>query len=269
MKKITYLFLIVLFLGNYGCSSLDSKKIIKDYFMKNLLSFYIENADSVSFYFVMNSQLPSSISNKNPEITYSKIFFKGQNEDSTNFPYEIMKSFYVTSDRNINLTFAYVQKYSINQLPTDWKNQKINFVLNTNYGKYTVEKPIEEIKFSNIFPEIQALYLLPSLKINNGEYNFQLLAIRLNPAQGSYLPTSEKLRIEIQNDKLLYKSNEGKNYMQMISEVLPISIGDYYLYQENVIPSKAKIDLNGARTAKLIIPAMPINYISTINFWGN
>jgi len=73
----------------------------------------------------------------------------------------------------------------------------------------------------------------------------------LNPAQGSYLPTSEKLRIEIQNDKLLYKSNEGKNYMQMISEVLPIAIGDYYLYQENVIPSKAKIDLKGAQHSKV------------------
>jgi len=269
MKKITTFLLMLLIFGIFSCSSFDSKKLTKEFIMKNLLAFYIENQDSVFFYFVLNSSLPIELDEKIPAVEYTKLYFKGQSEDSAIYPQEIMNSFYRTSEKNINITFVYSQKFSKNQLQSNWKSQKVNFVLNTNSGKYTIEKSIEDMNPANIFPEIQALYLLPAMKINNGLYNFQLLAIRLNSVQGSYLPSSERMRVEIENDKVIYNSSEGKNFMQVISDVFPVEIGDYYVYEESVDFASEKIKYKGSHKAKLIIPAMPINYVSTIDFWNN
>lgn len=268
MNKITKLLLLMMIFGTIACSSFDSKKVAKQFITKNMLEFYIENDDTVYFYFIINSILPQEINESNLTIEYAKMYFKGQSEDSAQYPTNIVNSIYKESEKNRKITLAYVQKFSKNQLPNDWKNNKIYFVVNTNYGKFTVEKSVEEISPSSIFPEIQALYLLPTLKADADVLNFQLLAIRLNPAQGSYLPSSERMRLEVQNDKIIYNSSEGKNFMQMISEVFPAKIGDYYLYEQIVNIESEKMKYKGGHKAKLIIPAVPINYVSTVDFWN-
>jgi len=269
MKKITKLLILIVLFSNLACSSFNSKKNAKEFIMKNLMTFYIESQDSVNFYFVMNSVLPLELSKSVPKMEYLKVYFMGQNEDSAVYPQEIINSSYKRANQQINLTYAYMKKFKKDELPKDWKQSKINIALNSNYGKYTIVKSIDDINYSDIFPEIQALYLLPTIKINNGVYNFQLLAIRLNTVQGSYLPTSEKLRLEIQNEKILYNSSEGKNFMQMISNVLPEEIGNYYVYQQSINFTNEKTKFKGECKAKLIIPAVPINYVSMIDFWSD
>jgi len=269
MKKITKLLILIVLFSNLACSSFNSKKNAKEFIMKNLMAFYIENQDSVNFYFLINSKLPLELSRSVPKMEYLKVYFRGQSEDSATYPQEIINSSYKGAEQQINLTYAYIQKFKKDELPNDWKQSKINIALSSNYGKYTIEKSIDDINYTDIFPEIQALYLLPTIKISDDVYNFQLLAIRLNTVQGSYLPTSEKLRLEIQNEKIIYNSSEGKNFLQMISNVLPEEIGNYYIYQQSVNFASEKMKFKGECKAKLIIPAVPINYVSMIDFWSD
>ncbi|HRT67702.1 MAG TPA: hypothetical protein P5216_03065 [Bacteroidota bacterium] len=208
--------------------------------MKNLMTFYIESQDSVNFYFVMNSVLPLELSKSVPKMEYLKVYFMGQNEDSAVYPQEIINSSYKKANQQINLTYAYMKKFKKDELPKDWKQSKINIALSSNYGKYTIVKSIDDINYSDIFPEIQALYLLPTIKINNGVY-----------------------------EKILYNSSEGKNFMQMISNVLPEEIGNYYVYQQSINFTNEETKFKGECKAKLIIPAVPINYVSMIDFWSD
>lgn len=56
--------------------------------------------------------------------------------------------------------------------------------------------------------------------------------IRLRPDQSEYFPTSERLRVEILNSsgKPLWRSDDSKNFLQVISEVEPKMVGQIHRY---------------------------------------
>jgi hypothetical protein len=109
-----------------------------------------------------------------------------------------------------------------------------------------------------------------SKKINDSTFQIGIIATRLNLVDDEYLPTSESIRAVItsENEKDIWHSNNNLNYLQVISKVLPDSIGQSYDYQLfwNMKNDNGKKFSGEKITANLIIPASPKNYFTSIKF---
>lgn len=107
-------------------------------------------------------------------------------------------------------------------------------------------------------------------EVTDSTITFALLAERLRPVNDDYHPNSEKFRVEIFNAKgaLVFNSNFGMNYMQMISHVEPYRVSEKkrfeYLWDgkgNNKLPLPA-----GKYKAVLTMVVKPISYGAEIEF---
>lgn len=111
------------------------------------------------------------------------------------------------------------------------------------------------------------LELNPDVRIENNLLKFSLKAKRNFIVEKEYLPTSEELRIIISDKKgrIIYQSNQGMNYFQVVEQVKPIEIDDTYTYElASKIPSGM---IKGNKySIQFIIPAKPQFYIKTFEY---
>lgn len=145
-----------------------------------------------------------------------------------------------------------------------------DFYFTTNYGIIRKSLPKQNIDFREIVRKNEFLKLIPGIKeIDNNSIEFQLLAIRQTPNQGSFMPSSENFRVEITNasNPKVWNSSDGQMFMQMIESVLPIFPGTENYVKLNYIVDKTKFKLNGKNTVTFIIPAMPDPMSVTTNYW--
>jgi hypothetical protein len=109
-----------------------------------------------------------------------------------------------------------------------------------------------------------------SERIDDKFVKFKLSATRLEIVDNEYLPNSESLRVEIydSNNSIIFNSSLGQNFFMAIMDVEPKEIGETktfeYLwdYKDNF---KKKVK-PGKYSVRLIIPAMPDQYFTTIEF---
>lgn len=130
----------------------------------------------------------------------------------------------------------------------------------TDKGKITKENEI-------VFPETEsALSLVPIFKIEDDMLVFRLAAKRNEIVEREYFPSSENLRIIMKNEKgkIIYQSNKGMNYFQVIEDVKPIDINDTYVYE-----LKTKIPDNfdkGKYKITYMLPAKPFPYQKVLEY---
>lgn len=126
-------------------------------------------------------------------------------------------------------------------------------------------------------PVQQSQQVQPPLKIeprieqeDDSTIVFVLLAERVRFLEREYFPTSERLRVEIYDQKgnLLWSSAVGRAFLQVIGPVEPQSIGEVYRYELDWNGT----DQNGQKlppghyTAKLILPIVPAPMQATVEF---
>jgi len=160
--------------------------------------------------------------------------------------------------------------------PFNFTNRKIEdmlfvFEVKTSNEVYEIRKLATEIDKIQNKPSEQPLELIPSVAMQNDSTAlFTVTATRLANVINEYIPTSEEFRVEILSGKgnLIWSSNFGMNYLQVILQVRPEKIGDTYKYslEWNGQTNKGVPATPGNYTANLIIPARPNQYSSTIQF---
>lgn len=118
-----------------------------------------------------------------------------------------------------------------------------------------------KIKLVNVEDLQTEFFVLPNIKYFDSTYKFGLYLIKLsNDDVEKYFPSSERLRIEIfdDNGRTVWKSNENKNYLTVIGELLPKEIGEYHYYE--IEWNSYDIDkniLNNEFTVNYILPLQP------------
>lgn len=118
-----------------------------------------------------------------------------------------------------------------------------------------------------VFPETEsALSLVPIFLIEDDMLVFRLAAKRNEIVEREYFPSSENLRILMQNEKgkVIYKSNKGMNYFQVIEDVKPIEINETHIYE-----LKTKIPVHfdkGKYKITYILPAKPLPYQTVLEY---
>lgn len=116
-----------------------------------------------------------------------------------------------------------------------------------------------------------ALEISPTILFHSKDsIEFKVEVKRLEEVEGEYLPDSEELRIEIWNENgmLAWKSSEGMNYMQVITNVKPEQVGGihWYNFMWNGITNRGKRLLPAEYDIYFIIPAKPKPYITKMKF---
>lgn len=160
--------------------------------------------------------------------------------------------------------------------PFNFTSRKIEdlffiFEIKTSKEVYEIRKMAAEIdKIQNKTSEAP-LELIPSVSMQSDSTAvFSITATRLTNVVNEYIPSSEEFRVEILTAKgnLVWSSNFGMNYLQVILPVKPEKIGDTYKYslEWNGQTNKGVPATPGNYTANLIIPARPNQYSSTIQF---
>jgi len=97
-----------------------------------------------------------------------------------------------------------------------------------------------------------------------------LSAKRKYKKENEYLPSSEDLRVKVktQSGKTIWLSNYGKNFLQVISEVNPVEVGDVHVYsiKWDGKSRSGKLFKSGSYIVELTIPAQPDNYTVTLKY---
>lgn len=115
----------------------------------------------------------------------------------------------------------------------------------------------------------KALELYPSVnKTSDSTATFVLYAKRDHIKENEYIPTSEKMRVLIfsEKGKMVYNSSFGKNFLQVISPVLPEKVGEIYKYELkwDGVDTNGKRLPTGTYRVEMIIPANPQKYSKSI-----
>ncbi len=102
---------------------------------------------------------------------------------------------------------------------------------------------------------------------------FSMDAVRLKPQEEEYFPTSERIRVIVRNQKgkVLWRSDEGIAFLQVIGEVQPKEIFDCYRYSYvwDGKDSEGRFILDQKLNIELILPIYPNPIIKFIEYGGN
>jgi hypothetical protein len=108
----------------------------------------------------------------------------------------------------------------------------IHLLITTDSAIYENVFPLEKIIL--LATDTTAMFdLTPSIgDITDSSATFYLKAERLKTKMGEYFPTSETLRVQILSKKgvLEWSSDNNMNFLQVITSVLPVNLGEPYTY---------------------------------------
>ncbi len=154
----------------------------------------------------------------------------------------------------------------------NWPNPKtrthdmtVEIKIFTKKSIYAIKTNYTKILSDYIVQCNGALDLLPfEIKSSDTSYVLGMAAVRRDMNEDEYVPSSEDFRAEIFTYKgtLLWSSNFNMNYMQLISEVKPIKIGEAYLFTTiwNGRKNNKKKVRSGDYKIKLLLPVQPHPY---------
>ena len=134
--------------------------------------------------------------------------------------------------------------------------------------KYSRKHTLNSLQLEPNYAKLEFLKLYPKVsEISPKLMKFEVFAIRVVPHSGEYLPSSEVLRTEIYNYKTgkIINSSEGKNFLQVLTEVEPKVVGEYKIFETQIDLTKHTI--SERNLIRFIIPAVPNKYIVEINYW--
>jgi len=268
MKNST---LLLLFLLVIACSSVDRKNEQKLPIEPNI---NLIKSDKNNYTITLN--MTAANDSKSPEHLFLrdmqeieiKVFENSKFIDSARITkFEI--SSMTANDGKVSSTLFFRQPF--NFINRKIKDLSFVFYFKTSNEVYEINKQSNEIEKIQDNASEEPLELVPSVAMQNDSTAvFSLTATRLANVINEYIPTSEEFRVEILSGKgnLVWSSNFGMNYLQVILQVKPEKIGETHKYslEWNGQTNKGVPAPPGNYTANLIIPARPKHYSSTIQF---
>ncbi len=261
MRMLTFLIAILLF---SSCQSAKNKEIIisEDDFL------YMESNDSlfIYVYHIVDTE------NSTPSIIESIEFsFLDKNSDTLILKQDmeiVFNNLYPTGENSLRNTQIFNSAIHINDLKgIDYTDTKILFSVKTDNKIQNVtlqtkksKDTSETNKFLRLFPGI--------VEVAPNSLEFQVFAIRTMPRSGEYLPSSEHLRIFMQDieQKTFFNSSEERDFLQALFTVEPVNVGNYFLYKTSFQLPK-NYSINGLNRITYTIPSKPITYQLEINYW--
>ena len=269
MKKIFILFSM---LALVSCTSVKEnivKKAIPQHVETEIR--LVEKGDSLLLSILLNEKfLPNnsenllmkinSISIKGEYYDKNKQFFSKL--DGTN----IKKAGIIHHDFESSSVLYSFPIYSKNDiLPNNLISLEIDLI--THEGIYNIRKTKSEL--FNISEKILKLIPLVLAK-DETKIEFGILAYRYNLTD-EYIPNSEIFRLDVRNmkGKLIFNSQEGGNFMQVIYPVYPENIGEFFVYSYswNLKDNDGADILDGDYSINMMIPALPKPYRTEL-FYG-
>jgi hypothetical protein len=148
---------------------------------------------------------------------------------------------------------------------TDSENFSIKYTVFYNDYTDSQTKPLNSLKNESSY---QTLDIYPIInKKDENVINLGLFTIRKKVIE-EYIPNSELLRIKVINDKgkLVFRSDEGGNFMQIIYPVYPEEVGKSYIYSYTwKLENKNRFSIpSGKYDINIMIPALPNPYSTDI-----
>ena len=140
---------------------------------------------------------------------------------------------------------------------------EIKLILSQNAGK--IEKKLIDIV--NITKEKYNFVLLNDVKVDKGEkeVKFKMSSLRIKEINDEYLPNSNNFILIVNNEKgrVIYNSALGKDYLQVISKIAPMNIGESFTREcvWNYLDNDGKKVGKGKYNVNLVIPSKPTPYI--------
>ena len=268
MKNRTFLMLFFLLIA---CSSVTPKKEQKPPIEPNI---NLIKSDKNNYTITLNmsavndSKSPEHLFLRDMQEIEIKVFENSKFIDSTRITkFEI--SSITAIDGKVSSTLFFRQPF--NFINRKIKDLSFLFYFKTSKEIYEIRKLAAEIDKNENKPSEEPLELVPSVAMENDSTAvFSLTATRLAKVINEYIPTSEEFRVEVLSGKgnLVWSSNFGMNYLQVILQVKPEKIGETHKYtlEWNGQTNKGMPATPGNYTANLIIPARPNHYSSTIQF---
>ncbi len=246
-----------------------SKNDATKFYFSKFEFFYIKNGDNFNFYFIFNpiySKLKDTIKIDKIKLTFTskdlkeKVGIDLENVFSTNYP---------NSDNSFQQTRIYYGQLTTMDLNgINPEDITVEAVATTKKSKIIRKDILSSLMLQPNYTKLEFLKLYPKITlISNEIMQFDLFAIRVVPHSGEYLPSSEVLRVELYNYQSAKRisSSDGKNFLQVITEVEPIVVGDYKIFSTQI--NLLKQPILERNLIKYIIPAVPNNYVVELTFW--
>lgn len=264
MRKVLIFFISLI---AFSCAS--SKNSNSQFDFEKTEFFFIQDKESLFFYFVVNSTTTNTNILEVDSITLSFVNKRTRIESRTPLQ-KIFFSNYKFSEKESKNLEVYHTLTTLLQLQTDnYEDIVVKPIIHSGKKKFTKEFQLKEIIYKPKFEKYEFLKLYPAVtEINDKEIQFSLLKIRIMPHSGEYLPSSESLKIEIYNQQSgkTINSSEGKNFMQVITNVEPRVVGQYSIDKVSMSINK-QASIVGQNRVRFIIPAHPNNYFLETNYW--
>lgn len=231
--------------------------------------FYIKNGDNYSFYFIFNpiySSLKDTINFDKIKLSFIP---KGNKDKFEIYLDNVFSGYYPNSENSFQQTRIYYGQLTATDLNgINPEDITVESLVNIKKNKFFRKDQLSSLLLQPNYAKLEFLKLYPkTTMVSDDIVEFDLFAIRVVPHSGEYLPSSEVLRVELynyQSGKRL-SSSEGKNFLQVITDVEPKVVGDYKIFSTQINLSKQSfLERN---LIKYIIPAVPNNYVVELTFW--
>ena len=260
--RIVIFIATILFITSCNTPTNKESLISEDVFL------HFENGDSLFIYAYHIVDTENSI----PDILGRIIIsFIDKNADTLILKRDmeiVFNNSYPTGEKSRRITQVYHSAIHINDLKgVELNESKVFFdqKIDNKIRKFTMpitksKDKSESEKFLMLFPGI--------VEIAPNTLEFQVFAIRTMPRSGEYLPSSEHLRIFIQDieQKSFFNSSEERDFLQAIYPVEPVNVGNHFLYKTSFTLPK-NYHLNGMNKIIFTIPSKPITYQIETNYW--
>ncbi len=264
MKRL----LIILFsLLTFSCAT--SKDEVPKIDFEKFEFFYIKNGDKFNFYFVFNpiyKKLSDTINIDKIILTFNS---KSLKDKITLNLENVFATTFQNSESTYQQTYIFYGHLTSMDL-NGTEPEDIMVEAKASYKKITFKRKetFPSLQLQPNYAKLEFLKLYPKFNLISDELiELDLFAIRVVPHSGEYLPSSEIIRAELYNFKSgkRISSSEGKNFLQVITDVEPKVVGDFKIFSTQINLSKQQI--MERNLIRYIIPAIPNNYSVELNFW--
>lgn len=267
MKKILVLFLSLL---TFSCAISKKEPVKID--LSKFEFFYIQNSDNLNFYFILNpviNQLKDSLTVEKIKLAFSSKTSNNKYEINLENVFSSIYQTTETSYQQIKIFYGVVNEIDLNG--DNPENITTEAIALQGKNKFARKDNLSALKLKPNYSKLEFLKLYPGIKeIGDDNLKIDLFAIRVVPHSGEYLPSSEQFRVELYNYNTgkTINSSEGRNFLQVLTEVEPRIVGEYKIFSTQIeFPKKPSI--LERYLIKNIIPAKPNNYTVEINYWKN
>lgn len=256
------LIFLIAFLFVTSCNSTKNSNIDKN----EGETLFLMDKDSLFVYYIFETEATKTNKYESVEL---KLYNKNNNELLLSSKLDIIfdNKFQSTESKfkSIKIFFAGFSNQDLKGIDYSATNAAFKLKINGKNKKFSTtpqkyESISEATKFLRIFPGV--------VEISPNTLELQIFAIRIMPRSGEYLPSSEHLRIFMQDieQKTFFNSSEERDFLQALFPVEPVDVGNHFLYKTTVQLPK-NYNVNGMNKITYTIPSKPITYQLETNYW--